>query len=45
MKNLKEIEKLGIFEEIEDKITLIEWPEKIEKIIKNKTDILFINKK
>ena len=45
MKNLNEIEKLGIFEEIEDKITLIEWPEKIEKIIKNKTDILFINKK
>ena len=45
MKNLEEIEKLGIFEEIEDKITLIEWPEKIEKIIKNKTDILFINKK
>ena len=45
MKNLKEIEKLGIFEEIEDKITLIEWPEKLEKIIKNKTDILFINKK
>ena len=45
MKNLKEIEKLGIFEEIEDKITLIEWPEKIEKIIKNKTKILFINKK
>ena len=43
MKNLKEIEKLGIFEEIEDKIVLIEWPEKIEKILKKRIDILFIS--
>ena len=41
MKNLKEIEKLGIFEEIEDKITLIEWPEKITKKPKNRIEFRF----
>ena len=45
MKTIKEIEKIGFFEEIENKIVLIEWPEKIEKILKKKTDILFIKKK
>ena len=45
MKNIKEIEKIGLFEEIEDKIALIEWPEKIEKFIKKKVDILFIKNK
>ena len=28
MKTIKEIEKIGFFEEIENKIVLIEWPEK-----------------
>ena len=44
MKNIKEIEKIGFFEEIENKIVLIEWPEKIEKILKKKVDISFIRK-
>jgi len=43
LKSIKEIEILGIFEEIRDKITLIEWPEKLEKIIKNKIEINFID--
>tara|TARA_Y100000590_G_scaffold76831_1_gene85041 strand:- start:11263 stop:11400 length:138 start_codon:yes stop_codon:yes gene_type:complete len=45
MKNIKEIEKIGLFEEIEDKITLIEWPEKIEKFVKKKQNIYFIKKR
>mgnify|MGYP001392557537 FL=1 len=45
MKTIKEIEKIGFFEEIENKIVLIEWPEKIEKILKKRIDILFIKKK
>ena len=43
LKNIKEIHNLGFFEEIQDKITLIEWPEKIEKIIKNKIEINFVD--
>ena len=45
MGTIKEIEKIGFFEEIENKIVLIEWPEKIEKILKKRIDILFIKKK
>ena len=44
MKTIKEIEKIGFFEEIENKIVLIEWPEKIERILQKRIDILFINK-
>ena len=44
MKNIKEIEKIGLLEEIDNKIALIEWPEKIEKILQKRIDILFINK-
>ena len=43
LKNIKEIHTLGIFEEIQNKITLIEWPEKVEKIFKEKIEINFIN--
>ena len=45
MGTIKEIEKIGFFEEIENKIVLIEWPEKIEKILKKRIDISFIKKK
>ena len=45
MGTIKEIEKIGFFEEIENKIVLIEWPEKIEKIIKKRREISFIKKK
>ena len=44
MKTIKEIEKIGFFEEIENKIVLIEWPEKVEKILKKRIDISFIKK-
>ena len=44
MGTIKEIEKIGFFEEIENKIVLIEWPEKIEKILKKRIDISFIKK-
>ena len=44
MKTIKEIEKIGLFEEIENKIVLIEWPEKVEKILKKGIDISFIKK-
>tara|TARA_Y100000590_G_scaffold47048_1_gene49831 strand:+ start:581 stop:877 length:297 start_codon:yes stop_codon:yes gene_type:complete len=44
MKTIKEIEKIGLFEEIENKIVLIEWPEKLEKIIKKRKDIFFVRK-
>ena len=44
MKTIKEKEKIGFFEEIENKIVLIEWPEKIEKILKKRIDISFIRK-
>jgi len=45
LKNIKEIEKIGLLEEIDNKIALIEWPEKIEKILKKRIDISFIKKK
>ena len=45
MGTIKEIEKIGFFEEIENKIVLIEWPEKIEKILKKRIEISFIKKK
>ena len=45
MGTIKEIEKIGFFEEIENKIVLIEWPEKIGKILKKRIDISFIKKK
>ena len=44
MKNIKEIEEIGFFEEIENKITLVEWPEKLENIIKKRVNISFIKK-
>ena len=43
LKSIKEIQVIDFFEEIRDKITLIEWPEKIEKIFKEKIEINFIN--
>tara|TARA_Y100000591_G_C21650650_1_gene602638 strand:- start:128 stop:583 length:456 start_codon:yes stop_codon:yes gene_type:complete len=41
IRSFKEIENLGIFENISDSITFIEWPERIEKKIKNKFNIYF----
>ena len=41
LKNSTGINELGIFVEIEDHITLIEWPELIEKKPKNRIEMLF----
>ena len=41
LKKSKEIEQLGIFEEIKNVITIIEWPEKMEKKINNRLEITF----
>tara|TARA_B100001939_G_C16566734_1_gene456824 strand:+ start:60 stop:515 length:456 start_codon:yes stop_codon:yes gene_type:complete len=41
LKNDKEINQLGIFQEDEKVISIIEWPEKIPKRIKNRLEITF----
>ena len=41
LKNSTGINELGIFAEIEDNITLIEWPELIEKKPKNRIEMFF----
>jgi len=41
LKNSTGINELGIFVEIEDHITLIEWPELIEKKPKNRIEMFF----
>ena len=37
----KEIEKLGIFENSKNAITIVEWPEKIKKNIESRLEITF----
>ena len=39
--NSVEIENIGLLENYKEILTLVEWPEKIEKKIKNKIDLLF----
>ena len=41
LKQNEEIEQLGIFEDSENVITIIEWPEKMKKKIKNRLEITF----
>ena len=41
MKNLKEIKDLNLFENDNSTITLIEWPEIIEKKPKNLIELIF----
>ena len=41
LKNDKEINQLGIFQEDEKVISIIEWPEKIAKRIKDRLEITF----
>ena len=41
LKNSKDVNELGIFAEIEDHITLIEWPELIEKKPKDRIEMFF----
>ena len=39
--NSEEIKNIGLFENYKEILTLIEWPEKIEKIIKDKIELFF----
>ena len=41
IKDSSEIKNIGIYENIHDFITFIEWPDKIEKKIKNKYNLYF----
>tara|TARA_B100001063_G_C16487817_1_gene415870 strand:+ start:142 stop:597 length:456 start_codon:yes stop_codon:yes gene_type:complete len=41
LKSVKEIKNLGIFEEIENSVTLIEWPQIIEKKPQNLIELNF----
>jgi tRNA threonylcarbamoyl adenosine modification protein YjeE len=41
LKNNKDVNELGIFAEIKDHITLIEWPELIEKKPDNRIEMFF----
>ena len=46
IKNQKELNNLGIQENLKDQITLVEWPEILKKIkIKNSTNLIFEYKK
>ena len=41
LKKNKEINQIGIFQEDEKVITIVEWPEIIDKVIKNRLEITF----
>ena len=41
LKTKKEIEQLGIFEDSKNIISIIEWPEKMQKEIENRLEITF----
>ncbi len=41
LNNIDEINNIGLFENYEKILTLIEWPEKIDKMIKNKISLFF----
>ena len=41
IKNTNEINNLGIYENLNNAITIIEWPERINKKIKNKYNLFF----
>ena len=43
LKKSKELEKLGIFQENDNVITIIEWPEIIKKTIANRLEITFFH--
>ena len=39
--NTEETKNIGLLEDYKELVTLIEWPEKIKKKIKNKIDLFF----
>ncbi len=43
LKKMEEIENLGIYEKTKNIITIVEWPKKIKKKIKNRIEITFLH--
>ena len=41
LKNINEIKNIGLLENRKEVLTLIEWPEKIEKNIEDKIELFF----
>ena len=41
VKNNKELENIGLLENYDEHITLIEWPEKVEMVLDNKICLFF----
>ena len=41
LEDVKEVDQLGIFENSENVLTIVEWPEKIKKIVENRLEITF----
>jgi tRNA threonylcarbamoyladenosine biosynthesis protein TsaE len=41
VKNYKELENIGLLENYDEHITLIEWPEKVEMVLDNKICLFF----
>ena len=41
LKAIKEVDQLGIFENSEKAVTIVEWPEKIKKNVENRLEITF----
>ena len=41
LEDIKEVDQLGIFENSENVITIVEWPEKIKKNVENRLEITF----
>ena len=41
LNSIQEIDKIGLFENYKNMLTLIEWPEKIQKKIENKISLFF----
>ena len=41
LKAIKEVDQLGIFENSENALTIVEWPEKIKKNVENRLEITF----
>ena len=41
LEDIKEVDQIGIFENSENVITIVEWPEKIKKNVENRLEITF----
>ena len=41
LEDIKEVDQLGIFENSENVLTIVEWPEKIKKNVENRLEITF----